>query len=230
MTDRLDDIKSKITKLSRMTIENGCSENEAIAAASKISELLAAHGMTMAEVRAFGDSKSDMEMAFTGINKRNHESSLCAAAISRYFGCKSFIRRESDRRKGTMFFGFPDDVAAAVALLELIRYSMEKDFRGWLMSQDRNDGVHGKTHRRNFMAGYAMRVSARLNEMSLKKEMAQRTTGRELVVLKEEIIAAAFEKQIGKLGRAKKRSFHRTAAFEAGERAGSSVGLNKEIE
>jgi len=233
----LADIKARIAKLSRMTVDNGCSEAEAMSAAIKIQAIIAEHGLTIGEVKAYiasnDPNKEKMEHGLFGRNKRWHEVKYCSGAVADLFDCQVFKTEKMVNGKEVKylnFFGFPQDVAAAMALTDLIYRAMENDFRNYLLNAARN-GVHGKTLRKAFMLGFASRVSDRLREM--KKEAAQvKPTGTELVVLKNQVVKNHLASEGIHLRVSNSKTTYRsTDAYAAGQSAGDKAVLsnNKRI-
>jgi hypothetical protein len=222
MTD-FNDIKAKIAKLANMTTENGASENEAMFAAKRIAELLDAHGMTISEMKDFQNENSvnKMETGSFGSKKKLHEVQYCVTAIAEFFDCKVWANRGTDSHK-IKFFGFPQDVVAALALTEALVHAMESDYKLWFSNQ--NSEVHGKTLRKNFMLGFCSRINARLKEMKLARNVA--TTGTALIVVKGQVVTEEY----AKLNMTVKKAYRSTytsnnAAYEAGQSAGNTANL-----
>ena len=222
MTD-IENIKARIVKLSKMTVENGCSEAEAMTAAAKLAAILDENGMTAEEIKSFSreESGNKMETANFGNKKKLHEVQFCVNAIAKFFDVKVWSATTSVNRV-IRYFGFPNDVAAAIALTETLVYAMEGDFDRYMLNNVQS--VHGKTLRKNFMVGFAHRVSERLKELKLERNPV--TTGTALVVLKNQVVEAEAEKLNLQLKKgASNRTTANTAAYEAGQVAGGRVNL-----
>lgn len=218
-----NEIKAKIAKLANMTIENGASESEALFAAKKIAELLDAHGMSIEEMKDFQNENSTnkMETGEFGNKKKLHEVQYCVTAIADFFDCKIWATRGNDAHK-IKFFGFPQDVAAAMALTEALVYAMESDYKKWFNSQ--NSDVHGKTLRKNFMLGFCSRINARLKEMKLARNSAN--TGTALIVVKGQVVTEEYAKLNMKISKSYRTVYSsNNAAYEAGQTAGNTANL-----
>lgn len=225
MTD-INDIKARIVKLSKMTTENGCSEAEAMTAAAKIAAILDEHGMTEAEIKSFSreESGNKMETADFGNKKKLHEVQYCVNGIAKFFDVKVWASTTRENRT-IRFFGFPGDVAAAIALTETLVYAMESDFDRFMASKNNYfDGVHGKTLRKNFMLGFAHRVTERLRELKVERNPV--TTGTALVVLKNQVVETEAAKlNLNLKAGSANRTTGNTAAYAAGMTAGGRVNL-----
>jgi len=230
MSIDLNEIKARIAKLSKMTIENGASENEALTAARKIAELLDSNGLTEAEIKAFETTDSDtsckMETSDFGEKKKLHEVQFCVNAIAKFFDVKVWSTTMGTGNRVIRFFGFPQDVAAAMALTETLVYAMERDYKNWFATQSQD--VHGKTLRKNFMLGFCSRVNSRLKDLKEEREVKAENNlpGTSLVILKNQVVESEAEKLNLRLRKAS-RSYSRanTSAYDAGCYAGSQVNL-----
>jgi hypothetical protein len=231
----LADIKARIAKLSRMTVDNGCSEAEAMSAAAKIQSIIAEHGITIGEVKDYiasnDPNKEKMEEGFYGRNQRFHEVSRCLTDIANLFDCQGFKTEkvvDGKKIKVLYFYGFPQDVAAAMALTDLIARAMENDFRNYLLN-NRTQGYHGKTLRKAFMLGFAGRVRIRLRAM--KEETKAKPTGTELIILKNQVVSQHLAIELKAKGirvrtTTSKTTYRSVEAYAAGQSAGDKAVLN----
>ena len=62
----LEKVKMRIRALAARTVDRGCSEAEALAAAQKVGELLEVYGLTMSEVELREETCIQREVIFTG--------------------------------------------------------------------------------------------------------------------------------------------------------------------
>lgn len=222
----INSIKERIAKLSRMTIDNGASENEAMFAAKKIAELLDEHGLTESEIKAYAapDSTESMETSSYGNKKKLHEVQYCVNSIAAFFDVKVWISNNVNSRC-MKFFGFPQDVAAAIALTETLVSAMENDFKAYMATN--TEDVHGKTLRKSFMLGFASRVSQRLKEFKQeRKNLLTGERGTAIVVLKNQVVETKYNELNMKLRTTyTKASYSNATAFSAGYSAGGRVSL-----
>lgn len=224
-----DDLKARIVKLSKMTVENGCTESEALAAASKIAKLLDDNGFSMQELKDFenNNKKSDTEYGIFDTGRKNaHEVFWCISRIGEFFDCVSFSQKDRYTKVTSMkFFGFSADVVGAIELTKAIMFAMESDYTLWFENNKHFHGEHGKTLRKSFMLGFASRINARLKELKAARNV-QANTGTALIVLKNQIVVRDFQQQKIKIVNKKTTvSTSNTSAYEAGQAAGGRADL-----
>lgn len=226
-----DSLKARIEKLSKMTVENGCTSNEAEAASRVLLRIAAENGMTLGEVLAIRPEEAASKLANGDIisnRKRFHEVSWSINTIAEFFSCKAWLMKNGDYT-GIRYFGFPEDVQAAVALTNIITVAMETECASFLKT--RESDVHGKTLRKNFMLGFVARINARLLE--IRHEHNKETTGStDLVVVKEDVIREAMKDIQIKKSKQNTRYASDNTAYYAGAAAANNVSLrvHKEIE
>jgi hypothetical protein len=183
MTER-EKIAGRIRALKAKTVEYGCTEDEAIAAAEKVAELLAAYNLTLDEVEMRASP-------FTQHTERHDDPAgerlwKPAAAISELTGAVWWKSRPGVFPVQIDFFGFAHEVEVAAYLLEICARAMRAE-------QDRlaRASWPRTTKRRElipFLDGMADRLHERI--LALKPPT---TTGKGLVVLHGALIAAALK-------------------------------------
>ncbi len=211
----------RIQGLRAKTVDQGCTEQEALASARKVAELLDRYGLSLGEVEM-------REQACEGVGvetgrKRRAPLDDCVPSIAFFCDCKVWVETTAQGAIRYVFFGLPTDVEAAHYLYDLIalafstetaRYKSEDaEFR----SSVRREGA------RSFQIGLAHGIAEKLKIMKSERDAALRqSTGRDLVLLKTSVIEEELEK-LGldfhaKATRRKRRV--ETGAYEAGRAAG----------
>jgi hypothetical protein len=227
-------IKERLRKLLNMTIDNGATEAEALAAAQKAADLMAEHDLTydkVDEVKAepYGASRWDVNCGM--LRKRPHEVRYVASEVGRLFNCRTW--RDGSQR---VFFGTEVDAWAAHSMCGVICFAMEAAFEAYLSSPERRRSrLPTQSLRPSFMSGMAMRINSRLVEIRRAREVATRQavegTGRALVlVTKQEQVAAKFQQYAAENDlrlQSSRRHLKRrsSSAHAAGDDAGSRVNL-----
>ncbi len=232
-------IKARLKALLAKTVENGCTEAEAMAAAQKAADLMAEHDLTYETVE---DVKAERYSARTrpmngGLPRKNpHEARLVAPRIGGLFSCRGWSKAERGENM-IVFFGTEADTEAAHQLYAIVRMAMEAELAAYLRSPGRRDRRrHGQRIRTDFMSQMAVRLDERLEDIATSREAACRKvaeeTGRALVlVTKEQEVTARYAAYVAETGvqlRARSgRSTVRsgTAAAAAGQAAGDRVDL-----
>ena len=114
----LDKLRGRIQALRAKTIDNGCTEGEALAAAAKVAELLDRYELSL----------SDVEIRETQCEERVYETRLkkripideCIGAIATFCDCRVWREKNAAGEARFVFFGLPADVEVAHYLTELI--------------------------------------------------------------------------------------------------------------
>jgi len=212
-----------IQALRAKTVEQGCTEQEALAAAEKVAELLDRHGVQLSELDLRRQACAGVGIE-TG-RKRLGPIDDCVAGIAAFFDCRAWAEKDPAGRLRYVFFGLPADVEAARYLYDLVAQAFETE-----TGLFRADAIYVAAHPRqrrtasnSFQIGLARGIVAKLHELRQAREAALRgSSGRDLVPLKRGIV----DEELAKLGlhlRARGRTSGRRMlgnAFEAGHEAG----------
>ena len=187
--EELDKVLSRIQALRGKTVEQGCTEAEALVAASKVAELLDQYGLTLSEI----DMKAQ-SCAGEGIEtNRRRRSPLdeCAGAIAGFCDCRTWYEMTPQGHIRHIFFGLPADVAGARYLYEKIEEAFETETAEFKRSE--LYGQHPSAKRRSatasFQAGLGHGICAKLNRLKAERAAAFRASGgRDLVPVKRHVI------------------------------------------
>lgn len=219
----LDKVLARIQALRAKTVDRGCTEQEAIAAARKVAELLDRYGLSLSEV-ALKEQSCEGFGVGTG-RRRFGPIDSCIPAIGEFCACRVWSEKAADGEIRYVFFGLPADVAGARYLYELVEQAFatetERFKRSGLYRQHRSGDRRSATQ--SFQTGLAHGIARKLDRLRQQREAAMRAaTGRDLVPVK----AALVEEELAKLG----LRFHARGggkgrhvlrdAYEAGHEAG----------
>lgn len=197
-TSPVDGIIEKIQKLLAMTTENGCTESEAANAALLASKLLVQHKLEMSDVLKASFAKGEVE-AVSGSGKvKDNVSTAWAIGIAKRVAKLSFCQ-VFGVPSGFEFVGFADDVQVATALMDhfmlygaaVMNQARDMD---WATFKKAKPGVRyqGIKFRGEFLTGFGMSVSTRLESEILIREAALRTEKAEAARIAEESKAAGM--------------------------------------
>jgi hypothetical protein len=114
----LDNLVQRIRALRAKTVEQGCTEQEAMAAAEKVGELLDRYGLSLSELDLRKQSCEGIGVE-TG-RKRRGPIDDCMGTIAAFFDCRVWGEAAESGELRYIFFGLPGDVQAAVYLHDLI--------------------------------------------------------------------------------------------------------------
>jgi hypothetical protein len=193
----LDKVLGRIQALRAKTIETGCTEQEALAAAEKVAELLDRYGLSLSEIELKGQACEGAGIA-TG-RKRFGPKDICIPAVGRFCGCRVWSENTAEGEIRYVFFGLPADVAGARYLHDLVEQAFETEtdrFKsGTLYAEHPPSQRRGATT--SFQTGLAHGIAGKLRTLHAEREAAMRTTtGRDLVPIKE----AVMDEELAKLG------------------------------
>lgn len=215
-------ICARIRALLAKTVENGCTEDEAIAAAQKAAEMLARYNLTIDEVEMrespfarYTDHPDDL------VGERLWKP---AVAISELTGARYWTQPPGAPPEIT-FFGFEHEVLVAKYLLEICGNAMR-----WHEQRQRRTMrlLHHSVQRRRvipFIDGMADRLHARI--LTLKPPQP---AGTGLMVLHRELIDQALKDEgIGLKTRNMRGSRDFDDGYKRGLRAADGVALHKGV-
>lgn len=235
--DKRKKIVEKIRALLAMTTDRGASETEAMNAAAMASKLMEEHDLTYEDIESelSGERYGARARKFSD-SIRLHESHRCASAIGDYWDCKTWFGHDANSKETHLvFFGSSDDTLLAHDMMSMIRSALEKSWKEFKTSHQRDYSISGHTLRADFMSGAVTTVIIRL--MDLKEARTGRgDTSRALVVAKGALVQERFDifaKNHGMTievqhSKESKRDVN-AEAFFAGIRAGEAVKLQDEI-
>jgi len=214
-------VLARIRGLRAKTVEQGCSEQEALASAKKVAELLDRYGLSLGEVEM-------RQQACEGVGvdtgrKRRAPLDDCVPTIAAFCDCKVWSEGNAQGAIRYVFFGLPLDVEAAHYLYDLIAVTFTTETARYkaedqnFLTSARRDGA------RSFQIGLAHGIIEKLATMKSEREAAmRRSSGRDLVVLKRSVIDEELEK-LGLDFHAKPINRKRRVASDA-YRAGREMG------
>ncbi|MFZ2469462.1 MAG: DUF2786 domain-containing protein [Parvibaculum sedimenti] len=152
-------IKARLRALKDKTVANGCTEEEAIAAAEKAAELLSKHGLTEADLVADAFDTSTHR-----VGKRSPLETIWVAT-ARFADCKLWLERSTNGVHIT-FFGRASDVLIAEYVHDVLTGATGRAVREFRASETYRKRRTGKTRAhalRAFQEGFARGVVRQLD-------------------------------------------------------------------
>ena len=218
----LDRLVQRIRGLREKTVEQGCTEQEALAAAEKVAELLDRHGLSLSELDL---RKQNCEGIGVDTNrKRRGPIDDCMGTIATFFDCRVWGETSENGLLRYIFFGLPADVQAAVYLHDLIALVFTTE-TATFQAGDFYASVHTSQRRSatgSFQFGLARGIIEKLQALRQARDVAGgATNGRALVPVKRSMIEEEMER-LGLTFRAVNASRRKVIpdAFSAGKEAG----------
>ncbi len=227
----LERVKARIRALAARTVDRGCSEAEAIAAAQKIGELLEIYGLTMSEVELRQETCIQRQVVFTG--PRLQALGTIFLPIIELTETKGWMVG----RNTFVFYGLEPDVLMAEYLLHVVAQAVDHEEAAYRTSEAYRAGRATPQNRlRSFRYGFAERVSKRIAHLAAHRraaEEAARTptaSGTALVLVKRRIIAEGF-RELGIRLRTSytTRTVRDGTAYRNGMEAGGRVNLERPV-
>jgi hypothetical protein len=224
--DAFDKLRTRIQGLRAKTIDNGCTEGEALAAAAKVAELLDRHDLSL----------SDVEIREAPCERREYETHRkkriplddCIGAIAAFCDCRVWREKNPAGEGRYVFFGLRSDVEVAHYLTELVDTAVRSELGRYKTGADYQRFRHQERHLANasFALGMVASIADKLMAMKAGRDEVINGTGRGLVVLKAAVVDTELEKLDLKLRTVSRASrMVSPMAYEAGGEAGASFAI-----
>jgi hypothetical protein len=218
----LERLVQRIQGLRAKTVAQGCTEQEALAAAEKVAELLDRYGLSLGELD-FRAQPCDGIGVQTN-RRRFAPIDSCIPGIAAFFDCRVWVERAKSTALRYVFFGLRGDVMAAQYLYEMVERAFETETEAFhgsdlygQMAGERRSATN------SFQIGLGRGISSKLQAMRAARDASRRSaSGRDLVPVKaamvdEEMAKLGLDLRTREVGRGKRVL---TDAFTAGEAAG----------
>lgn len=224
-------VLQRIQALRGKTVEQGCTEQEALASAKKVAELLDRYGLSLGEVE-MRDQACEGVGVDTG-RRRRAPLDDCVPTIGLFCDCKVWIETTASGAIRYVFFGLPADVEAAHFLYDLIVVTFASETSRFKNEDLTVASSARRVSTRSFQLGLAHGIRDKLRSMKSERDVANRlSTGRDLVPIKASVIEDELEK-LGLSFHAKAQSRKRMVApgaYHAGREAGQKFEPRRGVE
>jgi hypothetical protein len=213
----------KIQALRAKTVAQGCTEEEALAAAQKVAELLDRHGLSITELEL--RAQRCHGVAVVTDRRRVAGVDTCVPAIAAFFDCRTWSEQPDGQALRHIFFGLRQDIEAAHYLYDLVERAFETETDNFRRgaTYSRMDGAR-RSATTSFQAGLARGIIRKLEDLRAARDGRRSgTVGRDLMVTKTSVV----DEEVAKLGLKLKmrgsggRSRVLSEAFHEGQAAGS---------
>ncbi len=239
-------IAAKIRALLDKTIENGCSEAEALVAVEKATELMRKHQITMTEAEIVAEGFERAKVNWKDRKSTLVRDLLCAA-VSEYTDTRVWRTTGLNKvRTVIVFFGLQSDVTYASWLLEALTDFVIRQAEDFIDREVKNlaeefgcsEAVVRRTRKgrldsnhTGFMIGCARRLNARLRA-ERPQQQVKSATGNALVVIdKRRLVNDALKAEGVRLRSGSSRSISMGSAsgYAAGTAAANSANFNRGV-
>ena len=230
-TSAFDKLRTRIQGLRAKTIENGCTEGEALSAAAKVAELLDRYDLSLTDVE-IREAPCEERVYETHLKKRIPLDE-CVGAIAAFCDCRVWREKNAAGEARFVFFGLRSDVEVAHYLAELIDGAVRAELGRYKVSADYKRFRHQDRHLANasFTLGMCASIADRLTTMKAERDGVIQSSGRGLMVLKAAVVDTELEKLGLKLRTVQEGPGRMISpmAYDAGGVAGVAVALNPGI-
>jgi hypothetical protein len=228
----LDKLRARIQALRAKTVDQGCTEEETLAAAAKVAELLDRHGLSLSELDMRRQTCEGAAIE-TG-RRRRAPIDDCVATVAAFCDCRHWIETDAAGELRFIFFGLPGDVAGARCLYDMVAAALAGEtaaFKSGPLYAE-HPSAQRASATRSFQIGMIDSIVGKLLDL---KELRTRTgisrSGRDLVPVKADIVAD----ELARLGmrftaKATARRSVLKDAFHAGRIAGETFEVDQKLD
>jgi hypothetical protein len=184
-----DQAIERIRRLSRMTTENGCTEAEALTASAKLHAMMQEYNVGLSEL----DIKAAAALGcvadtFASIGATLDDWFRACSPIGKLFEVKHYFKHETEelapgvevRLNIVTFFGLPVDVAASVAMAQIVANAVSHEAVAW--------GKATKTRAAAKLTSFRVGMIDRLIERIEELGRAPKPQGYGLVIVKAGLV------------------------------------------
>jgi hypothetical protein len=191
MTIERESVLNKIRALLAKTMENGCSEAEAMAALGKAQAMKDAYAITEAELNLTKEEKAILRREPPGTKDPHRIKYNLLYAVQKFCNCKAWRQRRNEGG-GMVFCGLPSDAQFATWLLDTLTAFVQTELVNHLMeaepsNEDRREAIRG------FVLGCTERISDRLIELCDQSATLASSNAKALVVVKDAAVQAKLD-------------------------------------
>jgi len=238
----IDRIKVKIFNLLNKTVEKGCTEAEALAAARKAGELMDHYNLSITDIQIKQTNCKLVSIEIDGVNRGPLDG--CLPGIAYFCDCKVWFSKGYKRAymkpasySSYKIFGLEPDTMMAEYLYKVIKCALDNAYAEFRKSDIYLNSVSRKRATASFRRGFSNRISNRLFEMKKERDIElhnmqnrEERTGRNLVLVKQAKVEEDFNELGVKLTRGPRyMSNNNYSAYRSGSNAASKVNLSKAI-
>ena len=222
-------ILSKIRAMMAKTVENGCTEAEAMAALSMAQAMMDAYEVTEADLNEV-KTESAIKDTMNDMRDPHHIRAHICVAISRFTHTKVWRNEFKSQKFKYNFVGLRSDVDFAMWLTETLTMFVQKELKNYIWDNGYTSlpPAEKRVVTNGFVFGACNRISTRLNELVMA---ATTSNNKNALVL---VTNALIEKKMGELGLNLKQPRNRTSrsdhdAYKAGKAAGDRASFGRPV-
>jgi hypothetical protein len=226
MTIEREDLLTKIRALVAKTVENGCTEAEAMLALDKAQAMMAAYCVTEDELALTKEEKAILRREPPGTKDPHLIKWNLLSSVAKFCSCEGW-RKAHERT--IVFCGLPSDAQFATWLLDTLTAFVQAEIVKHLMDVNPGNGDRRQVIR-SFVVGCTERINQRLGELCAQSTAAATSNAKALVVIKGQAVQAKMKE----LGIHLRSCFGSCAAgnnasYNAGRAAGDRASFGRPV-
>jgi hypothetical protein len=225
MNDR-NSLLDKIRALLSKTVENGCTESEALAALDKARAMMDAHEVTEADLKLTKEEKAVFKQDPAFQRDPHKIRWLLCYSIGKFCGVEVWRHGEGDDLR---FCGMKSDVDFAQWLLDSLSMYVRNELAGHLIGNLADKSTR-RLQIKSFVLGATGRIGRRMLDLVEQSDVKCTSNGRALVVVKTQAIQTMMEEMGITLTISKSR--RKTVdgnSYAAGQNAGNNASFGRPI-
>ncbi len=222
-----ENLIEKIRALMSKTVDRGCTEAEMVAALAKARAMIDAYEVSEAELKLAKEEAAILRKEPPGTKDPHRIKSALGMAIG------AFTDTECWRGAGggICFLGQRSDVQFATWLMDSLTNFVQAELAKYLIEDARiYFGNQRKQAMEAFCAGCCSRISKRMKELVAQSKTQMTGSGKELMVIKNQLITTALDKLGIKLSSSRStRRKYDLDAYRAGQAAGDRASFGRPV-
>lgn len=216
-------IATRIQALLNKTVNNGCSEEEAMTAAEMVGKLMKEYDLSMTEIE-FKDENFITHEILTESRVASHIHTLLSA-IAYFTDTKVWFSRNDVIKYS--FFGSEKDTQIADYIYHLISNTIKVEIEKYKKTTAyKSSSINGKTKTTSFAVGMVSRLDTRLRDMKNNVVVESSDCTAIVPINKTAIVTEQFAKLNMRLKTSKaSRTVNSNDAYNSGQAAGDKVNI-----
>lgn len=232
-------IIEKLLKLSKITIQNGATLGEALAAIDMANTISKKYGISINDINNKTQNVDDKYFVTEDIDTNRHNlhpiDKYAVPCLAKIFSVKVgfknkyvFDEKEKEVKNHTVLFlfGHVTDVNIVKTLREIMHKVSEKDFKKFKMEMAKAGKIKTAGMHKKFFNGFVYAIFKKANSIKENEKNAN-SDGKSLVVLKDQMVNQKWLERCGNFVRRKYTiGIDRSdETFNAGVKSGNSIEI-----
>lgn len=229
MSDNRQKLLNRIKALLQKTVDNGCTEAEAMAALSMVQFMMDTYEVTDDEINQTKNEEA-IEETMKDMRDPHHIRNNICVWVSRFTNVECFTTHNKIKFN---FVGLSSDIDFAIWLLEHLTLFVQKELKNYIWANG-FQSLEPSSKRRvinGFVLGCCNTINTRLKELVEQGKDNASTNANALVIVKNELINRKMDELNLNLRTPRNRSsYYEPDGFFAGKAAGDKATFGRPVE